>query len=91
MERIHGKPIRYVTRREVVNGVSTETVLGKEGRINCNPQEVVVVCNGREVFRCHADGARCNELLSLDGVVIEGINSNTGVLETIVAYYKYHR
>ncbi len=46
IEKIDGKAVRYVTRREEVNGVTTETVLGKEGRINCTPEAVVIVCNG---------------------------------------------
>lgn len=90
--RIHGQPVRYAARREEDDtGTVVETVLGKDGRINVNEEDLVVMCNGHEVFRCRAQEASCSELLSLDGVVIKGINACTGLEDTVVAYYKYYR
>lgn len=92
LKRIHGKAVRYVSRREEDgSGGAVETVLGKEGRINVNGDDLVVMCNGSEVFRCRVENAACSELLSLDGVVIKGINACTGQADTVVAYYKYYR
>ena len=90
--RLDGRAVKYVTRREMDgNGNPVETVIGKEGRINTRQGQIVVVCNGSEVFRCPAEGAKCGELLSLDGAVVSGINACTGRQDTVVAYYLYYR
>lgn len=92
LARIQGKAIKYVARRDVgPDGSTRETVLGKIGRINCLADAIVVVCDGREVFRCAIADARCSELLSLDGAVIQGTNQLTGAPDTVVAYYQYYR
>lgn len=92
LERIQGKAIKYVTRRDIgPDGSTRETVLGKTGRINCLADAIVVMCDGREVFRCALADAKCSELLSLDGAVIQGTNQVTGAPDTVVAYYQYYR
>jgi hypothetical protein len=92
LARINGKAIKYVTRREVDDaGTAVETVLGKAGRINCLDTDIVVMCDGKEVFRCASEDATCSELLSLDGAVIQGVNRLTGGEDTVVAYYQYYR
>lgn len=92
LARIDGKLIRYVTRRETdENGSPRETVLGKEGRIHVLADRVAVSCNGQEVFSCAADGVKCGELMSLEGVVFTGFNTLLGQMDTVVAYYKYYR
>ena len=92
LERIHGRAVRYVARREEdAEGNVVENVLGKEGRINVNDDDLVVMCNGHEVFRCPVKDASCSELMSLDGTVIKGVNAYTGREDTVVAYYKYYR
>lgn len=92
LARIQGKAIKYVARRDVgPDGSTRETVLGKTGRINCLADAIVVVCDGREVFRCAIADAKCSELLSLDGAVIQGANQLTGAPDTVVAYYQYYR
>lgn len=92
LARIHGKAVRYVARRvEDGMGRAVESVLGKEGRININEDDLVVMCNGHEVFRCPVGDVVCSELLSLDGVVIKGSNTYTGGEDVVVAYYKYYR
>jgi hypothetical protein len=44
-----------------------------------------------EVFRCPEEEARCAELLSRDGAVVQGVNTHTGQEDTVVAYYVYYR
>ena len=44
-----------------------------------------------EVFRCAEDAVRCAELLSRDGVVVQGVNTHTNAEDTVVAYYVYYR
>ena len=92
LARMDGKEVKYVTRRELdESGSPVESVIGKEGRLNTQNDRIVVVCNGTEVFRCPVEGAKCGELLSLEGVVIQGVNAYTGAPDTIVAYYQYYR
>lgn len=87
--RLDGRSVKYVARRDT--GDSVESVIGKTGRINTRNGSITIVCDGREVFRCNADDAQCGELLSLDGVVIRGIDVDTGRPSIVVAYYQYYR
>lgn len=90
--RLDGKGVRYVARRELdETGSPVETVLGKTGRINTKDGKIVIICDGREVFRCSQEGACCGELLSLGGVVIESAAPDGGKADTVVAYYTYYR
>ena len=88
LERLNGRELQTVTRRDPETSV--EILIGKAGRINTNQDKVVIVCDGREVFRCAADTARCGELMSLNGVVIRGVQDD-GKETTVVAYYQYYR
>ena len=88
LERLDGRELQTVTRRDPET--SAETVIGKAGRINTLHGQIVIVCDGREVFRCDAATARCGELMSLNGVVIRGREEN-GQETTVVAYYLYYR
>lgn len=86
--KLHGKRIRYAARRTVdENGNPVEVILGKQGGINTIGDDIVVMCNAKEVFRCPVEGASCAELMSLGGVVISGVNAATGEPDTVVAYY----
>lgn len=89
LSRIDGKLIQYATRRDPDTG--EELVLGKDGRICVGKADLTLMCDGREVFRCALDGIRLGELMSRDGVTIEGKNPATGFLHKAVAYYKYYR
>ncbi len=99
IERLDGRELKYVTLRGVDEGGGpVETVLGKTGRINALHEDIVIVCDGTEVFRCDKESAKCGELMSLDGVVVTGVNrcarhAAVPVNETVtvVAYYKYYR
>lgn len=88
LKRLDGRELQTVTRRDPET--SAETVIGKAGRINTLHGQIVIVCDGREVFRCDAATARCGELMSLNGVVIRGREKN-GQETTVVAYYLYYR
>ena len=66
---------------------TTEQVIGKTGRINVMQDRIVVMCDGREVFRCLLSETTVGELLSLGGVVLSGVNALTGEPDTVVAYY----
>lgn len=92
LERLCGKAIRYVARRQTTaNGQTEEIVLGRGGRISHGNGWVMVDTGEGEVFRCAADEARCAELLSRDGAVVQGVNTHTGQEDTVVAYYVDYR
>lgn len=87
-QSLNGRAIRYVARRQPdENGNPVEIILGKSGAINIQNDEIVIMCNAKEVFRCPTETAECSELMSLNGAVIKGINVASGEMETVVAYY----
>lgn len=87
IQRFHNKRIKYAVERNS----DGELVLGRNGGISILDDEIVVLCEAHEVFRCKSDGAVMAELMSLDGVMIKGIDSITGEKRHIVAYYEYYR
>lgn len=88
-KKLDGRHIKYVTVR--VEGV--EEIIGREGHINILPcgDEVAVVCGIESKFRGKIDDTAMWELLSLEGVVITGVDLDTGEEKSITAYYKYYR
>lgn len=99
IERLDGRELKYVTVRGMdENGGPTETVLGKTGRLCTVSEDVVILCGDGEVFRCDKLTAKCGELMSLDGVVVTGVNRcarhpavPVDETVTVVGYYKYYR
>ena len=90
--RLCEKAIRYVARRFTKpDGNTEEMVLGKGGRLSHGNGFFMVDTGDGEVFRCAEDEVRCAELLSRDGVVVQGVNTHTGEEDTVVAYYVYFR
>lgn len=90
--RLCGKAIRYVARRQTnADGNTEEIVLGRGGRISYGNGCVMVDTGDGEVFRCAEEAARCAELLSRDGAVVQGVNTHTGEEDTVVAYYVDYR
>ena len=87
--RLDGRAVKYVAERDAETSV--ESVIGRTGRINTKNNHITIVCDGTEVFRCSSETAQCGELLSLDGVVIRAVNTNSGKPCIIVAYYQYYR
>ena len=83
LEALHGKRLSSVVERSGAD----ELVLGKAGGISISDTELVIVCNGHEVFRCLLNGCIAAELMSRNGVDIKGEDSSTGHRRHIVAYY----
>ena len=91
-DRVCGKAIKYVARRQMrADGSTEEIVLGKGGRVSHGNGCFMVDTTAGEVFRCDEDTVRCAELLSRDGVVVQGVNTHTNAEDTVVAYYVYYR
>jgi len=92
LKRMDGKEIAYVTERiRDADGNVTERVLGKGGRVSTHTDLITVVCNGTPVFICPKESAVCNDLMSLAGVIIQGIDRDTQTERTIVVHFQYYR
>ena len=82
LEALHGKRLSYVIERHG----GEELVLGRNGGISVSEEELVIVCNGSEVFRCILEGCVAAELMSRNGVDIKGADRQ-GIQRHVVAYY----
>ena len=82
LEALHGKRLSYAVEREG----GSELVLGRNGGISVSEEELVIVCDGHEIFRCKLEGCVAAELMSRNGVDIKG-DDPTGKRRHIVAYY----
>lgn len=78
----NGKSLSYAVER--IDG--NETVLGKSGAITVTENEIVIVCDGKEVFRCVTQGAVIAALMSGNGCDIKGID-NDGTKRHVVAHF----
>lgn len=78
----NGKGISYAVER--ING--EEVTLGKSGAITVTEKEIIIVCDGKEVFRCFTKGATIAVLLSGNSCDIKG-SDQLGTRRHIVAYY----
>ena len=84
LARVAGAPIRYTTER-LQDG--TERVLGRGGAVSVTPERVVLLCDGKAVFSCPTDAVTCSELLSGDGAVFTGQDTDTGRTMTVTAHF----
>lgn len=85
---INNRHIRYVT--EKINGV--DEVIGRNGGLNIREDEMLVYASSDILFRCKIDELQIWELLSKDGVVLTGPDSeHGGQMRTVIAYYVYYR
>ena len=85
--KLDGKLLRYVTER-LPDG---EVVIGKDGHITVK-QDVLSVYGGAELlFRCDCESLAAAELMSHDGVMLEGVDILTQKNRKLVAHYKYYR
>ena len=82
LEALHGKRLSYAVERKG----GEELVLGRNGGISVSDSELVIVCDGHEVFRCALEGCIAAELMSRNGVDIKGIAPD-GTRRHAVAYY----
>lgn len=83
LEKYHGKVISYAVERK--NG--EEINLGKKGGISVLLDEIVVLCDGHEVFRCKKSGAVVCGLMSGNGCDIKGVDSVSGEKRHVICFY----
>lgn len=86
-KKLSGRHIKYVTERDE-NG---ESVIGRQGAIIIKDRELLVYSSEQVVFRTPVDEMSAAELLSLEGVILSGRDTENGRVErTVVAYYTYY-
>ena len=83
----NNKKIDYVTERLE----SGEVVLGKDGYVSVKNGLFIVCCQGSVLFEARADEISCGELLSRNGVIINGVDVQTGNERSIVIHFVYYR
>ena len=87
-KKLDGRHIRYVTKR-VEN---EDVVIGHDGCLAIPNDEFLVMSDGICKFRTAVVDLKASELMSLEGVILEGPDlENGGEIRKIVAYYKYYR
>lgn len=85
IKRINFRNVRYVIKRSHED--YSEEIIGRDGYININDNELIICCDNEIVFRNSLERTSIWELLSLEGVTMTPEGSDY----SIVAYYKYHR
>ena len=85
---LHGQVIKYVTEHRDGN----EDVIGKGGALCLHGDEFIVDSSGDRLFSCNVRDLEASNLMSGDGVVIEGPNSlEGGKLRVITVHFVYYR
>ena len=88
-KRLDRKFIKYVTEREEDG---SETILGKEGCIYTCGELLRVVSTSGKVFEGRIVDLLMSELMSGDGVIIQGPNSlENGKFRSIIVHFVYYR
>ncbi|MCI8332496.1 MAG: hypothetical protein HFE78_06695 [Clostridiales bacterium] len=88
-ESLSGRAIKYVTERS--KDGSTDTIIGKAGSLSVRDGELIVLASQQIVFRCKTENLTASDLMSLEGVVLEGYDEVQGQVRKIIAYYTYYR
>ena len=87
-EKIAAHHLKYVTE----NTETGEVIIGKEGGCNIREGNFIVLADNKIVFRCPLDALQAYELMSLEGAVLEGPDTeHDGAPRKITVYYKYYR
>lgn len=84
IKKLNGRQVDYVLSRE--KSTYEEQIIGKNGHINVLENDVVIMCENGEVFRCPIEKLKAWELMSLNGVVFEFDSE-----KTIISHYSYYR
>ena len=87
-KRLDRKSIKYVTERDEDG---TETILGKQGCIYTSGELLRVVSTDGKIFEGRIVDLLMSELMSGDGVIIQGADlMHDGRERKLVAYYTYY-
>lgn len=87
-KKLDGRAVKYVTEREEDG---SESVIGREGALIIRDGDMIVFSSADIVMRCPIDEMDAAELLSLEGVIISGPDTeHGGELRSVIAYYTYY-
>lgn len=86
-KKLSGAHLHYVTEKTE----DDELVLGKGGCVALNGGELIVLCADQIVYRGPARETEISDLLSGNGVVLRGADSETGRERTLILHFSYHR
>lgn len=89
VQRVTQKSLSHVTERNVDTYV--EEILGRFGGLAECGDELVVICDGHEVFRCDRYECKIGELMSHDGATLSGFDKIENRTRSLMLYYKYYR
>ncbi len=89
VKRVMAKQFSHVTQRDM--STYEELIIGKNGGLAEHEDELLIICDGHEVFRCNRYEVKIGELMSLNGATISGFDKNENKEKSLVAYYKYYR
>lgn len=84
---LDGAHLHYVTEKTE----DGELVLGKDGCVALRNGELIVLCADKTVYRGSAVSTSLSELLSGNGVILQGVDLHSGEEKTLVLYFSYHR
>ena len=85
---LDAKELRCISERR--DGV--ECVLAHGGVIAYKNKKLYLVDDsGSVLFSCVAEHMNSGELMSLEGVVIDAVDAESGKMRHMIAYYKYWR
>lgn len=87
VQKLDGQRLQYVTER----AEGEEIVLGKGGYANIKGEELIVCCGDNQQFKFRLDGVTASELLSRNGIILQGFDTVSQKDRTLVAYFVYHR
>ena len=84
-QKLDKRAIKYCAQREESG---EEIIVGKNGMINLRDGELILLSGDRILFRGRIGEFTASELMSLEGVILEGPNLEEGGKRCkIVAYY----
>jgi hypothetical protein len=89
ISRVTQKNVSHVTERDTQT--YTEEIIGKNGGLAECDDEILVICDGHEVFRADRYSIKIGELMSHDGATLSGFDKNTSRHRSLMLYYKYYR
>lgn len=88
LKMLTGRQISHITRRGVdENGSFGESIVAKQGRIAVVDDKISIISGTDDVFLCPVKQAKCNLLMSGNGVSVEGDNSVIGKYDKLIVYF----
>ena len=90
-KKLDRRAVKYCSER-AENG--EEIIIGKNGMINLRDGELILLSSDKVIFRGRIGEFSASELMSLEGVILDGPNlEENGKHRRVIAYYTdfYHR